>query len=86
MNYTGNQKLFYDSVMESIAEDKSISRLRKFVLRRRMMRPRFVQLAMEEYQADLQWEDPDQPVAIDWENLDWEKLLNILLVLLKLFA
>lgn len=86
MNYTGNQKLFYDSVMESIAEDKSISRLRKFVLRRRMMRPRFVQLAMEEYQADLQWEDPDQPVAIDWESIDWEKLLNILLVLLKLFA
>ena len=85
MNYTGNEKLFYDSVMKSITEDKSIGRLRKFALRRRMMKPRFVRMAMEEYQADQMWDDPEDPREIDWSAIDWEQLLNILLVLLKLF-
>ena len=86
MNYSGNQKLFYDAVMKKIAEDNSIGRLRKFALRRRMMKPLFVRMAMDEYAADIHWEDPEQPREIDWSNIDWQQLLNILLVLLKLFA
>ena len=84
---TPNEKLFIDGARQAIQSSDKLTRIQKFILKRRLNRPRFVRLAMGEYKAELFWNDPDKAVGeIDWSNIDWEKLLNILLILIKLFA
>lgn len=84
--YSGKQYQFYQAALEAVNNDDTIGPIRKLALRRRLQRPKFLELAMSEYEADIQWDDPDRPCEIDWSDIDWAALLNILLTLLKLFA
>ena len=84
---TDDEKLFIDGARNAIESSDKLNRIQKFILKRRLSRPRFVKLAMREYKAELFWNDPDKAVgAIDWSNIDWAKMLDILLILIKLFA
>ena len=86
-NATDDEKLFIDGARKAIESSDNLNRIQKFILKRRLSRPRFVKLAMREYKAELFWNDPDKAVgAIDWSNIDWSKMLDILLILIKLFA
>lgn len=82
-----DQKLFVDGARQAIKNDESLSRIQKFILNRRLNKKRFVELLMSEYRADLMLESPDgRPVAIDWGNVDWSKLIELAILLIKLFA
>jgi len=84
---TEEDKAFIDAARKAV--DKSdISRLKKFRIKRRLNKPRFVEFAKSEIKADLYWDDPEafENGAIDWENVDWEKLLNLILSIIQIFA
>ena len=83
--YSGKQQEFYQAAIKHINADDTLGPVRKMVLRRRLQRPKFLELAMEEYEADIQWQDPDHPADINYGEIDWNMLLNILLTLLKLW-
>ena len=84
---TPDEKLFISGARKAIESSDDLNRIQKFILKRRLSRPRFVKLAMREYKAELFWNDPDKAVgSIDWSNIDWAKMLDILLILIKLFA
>ncbi len=84
---TEEDKEFIEAARKAV--DKSdLSRLKKFRIKRRLNKPRFVELAKSEIKADLYWDDPEafQNGAIDWENVDWEKLLSLILSIIQIFA
>ncbi len=82
-----DQKLFIEGARQAIANSEDLNRIQKFVLNRRLNKKRFVELLMSEYRADLMLESPDgRPVSIDWGSIDWAKLLDLAILLLKLFA
>ncbi len=84
---TADQKLFIEGARQAINESDDLNRIQKFVLKRRLNKKRFVELLMAEYRADLMLESPDgRPVAIDWGDVDWSKMIELAILLIKLFA
>lgn len=80
-------KAFVEAAKKAV--DKSdLSRLKKFRIKRRLEKPRFVELIKKEIEADLYWDDPEafENRAIDWENVDWQQLLNLILSIIQMFA
>ncbi len=83
--YSGKQYQFYSAAVEHIDKDDSLGRVRKMMLKRRLKRPRFLEMAMSEYEADVRWQNPDNPEEVNFGNIDWNLLLDVLLTLLKLW-
>jgi hypothetical protein len=82
-----SEKSFIDGARKAIDSSDNLTKVQKFRLKRKLHRPRFVRMAMDQYKQDVFGNDPSKSVSdIDWNNVDWDKLLSLLLTLLKMFA
>lgn len=82
---TADDKAFIDAARESV-ERSDLNRFQKWRIQRRLSKPAFVAMAKKEIAADVYWDDPEQMKAIDWSQIDWEKILSIILMIIKLLA
>ena len=90
---TDNDKEFIDAVMQE-ANKRGIKGFRKWRLQRRLHQKNFVKAAQQEIAAQMYWDNPTDladsaitdPAGIDWSNIDWDKVFNIILQLLELFS
>jgi len=86
VNEEGN-KAFVKAAREAV-DASDLRRLQKFIIKRRLNSPRFVEFVKSEYIAEQYWENPEtfNASAIDWNNVDWEKLIDLILTLIKIFG
>jgi len=80
---------FRQQVTLQMESDNNVGRLMRWRINRRLRSQKFVRLAMEEYHADMYWDESadEMPLhAIDWKNIDWERLLKIILTIISMFA
>ena len=84
---TADDKAFIKAARKAV-DASDLRRLQKFIIKRRLNSPRFVEFVKSEYIAEQYWEDPDNfnAAAIDWDNIDWAKLIDLILTLIKIFG
>lgn len=82
---TADDKAFIDAARASV-EKSDLNRFQKWRINRRLSKPSFVKLVKEEIAADVYWDDPGSAKAIDWSQIDWEKILSIIMMIIKLLA
>lgn len=84
---TKDDKAFIDAVRSSL-EESDLSRFQKWRIERRLNKPKFVAMLKKEVRAEVFWGTPDGevPVAIDWSEIDWQAIISVALMLIKLFA
>ena len=82
-----DNKAFVKAAREAV-DRSDLRRLQKFIIKRRLNSPRFVELVKSEYVAEQYWQDPENfsASAIDWNNVDWAKLIDLILTLIKIFG
>lgn len=82
-----DNKAFVNAAIKAV-DASDLRRLQKFIIKRRLKSPRFVELVKSEYVAEKYWENPESfdAQAIDWSNIDWAKLIDLILTLIKIFG
>ena len=84
-----DDKHFVDAVRRSLRES-DLRPAQKWRIERRLNRPAFVRKLKEEVRADWIWsqDDPEEAQArgIDWSEIDWQAIISVALMLLKLFT
>ena len=83
-----NERAFMLRVEQGLQSSR-LPRLRKIRIRRAMKRPEVVRQAMAEVAEQEYWNEStteDEKLrSIDWDSIDWEAILNIVLMIMKMF-
>ena len=86
---TEDDKAFIDAVREGL-EKSDLNRFQKWRIERRLNKPAFVEMLKSEVRAEVIWNSTDpeamQNVKLDWSDIDWEAIISVALMLIKLFA
>ena len=80
---------FRQQVTLQMESDNNVGRLMRWRINRRLRSQKFVRLAMEEYHADMYWDESADEMpfhAIHWKNIALERLPKLHLTNLSMFA
>ena len=85
---TGEEKAFLLRAERGL-RDSRVPRLQKVRIRRHLKNPEFVRQTMQKVAEQEYWNgeetEEERLRAIDWDSIDWEAILNIVLMIMKMF-
>lgn len=85
---SGEEKAFLLRAERGLRESR-VPRLQKVRIRRHLKNPDFVREAMTQVAEQEYWSgeetEEERLRAIDWDSIDWEAILNIVLMIMKMF-
>jgi hypothetical protein len=84
---TEDDKAFIKAAREAVKKS-NLNRLQKWRIERRLNNKRFVKTLKAEVTAEVIWQsdDPEAMLArgIDWSDVDWQAIVTVALMLIKL--
>lgn len=85
---TGDEKAFLLRA-ENGLRDSKLPRLQKARIRRKLKQPKFVRETMKQVAEQEYWNgtetEEEKARSIDWDSIDWEAILSIVLMIMKMF-
>ena len=85
---SGEEKAFLLRAEKGLRE-ANLPRLQKVRIRRNLKSPEFVRETMQKVAEQEYWNgeetDEEKARSVDWDSIDWEAILNIVLMIMKMF-